>query len=80
MRVLGDIPHPLFKVTLFAWNGKYLLKLEKGSLEQTFKLDELDFTEEEVKSLVTHEGFMQSAEARFQDMGKAMGQALQDLT
>ena len=51
MRVVADIPHPEIKITLLAWNGKYLLKLELGPFEQTYKVSELEVTggDEEVK-------------------------------
>lgn len=79
MRILGDIAHPRFKITLFAWNGKYLLKLEEGSLEQTYKIDEMDFTEAEVKSLAEDAGFLGAAEQQFDAMAQNLGQALQNL-
>ncbi|HAA11767.1 MAG TPA: hypothetical protein DCE41_08745 [Cytophagales bacterium] len=79
MRVLGDIPHKKFKVTLFGWNGKYLLKFELGSLEQTYKLDELDYTDEEVKGLVADSEFMDAVGATFNSMGASLGQALSQL-
>ncbi|WP_317172155.1 hypothetical protein [Hymenobacter sp. BRD67] len=44
MRHVADIPFPQVKITLLAWNGKYLLKLEQGPLEQTYKVSELDLT------------------------------------
>jgi len=79
MRVLGDIPHEKYKVTLFAWNGKYLLKVEIGSLEQTYKLDELDYTEEEVKGLVEDPEFMASVATVFSSMGAGLRGALTKL-
>ncbi|GAB3827553.1 hypothetical protein GCM10028895_39950 [Pontibacter rugosus] len=42
MRVVADIPNPNMKVTLLSWNGKYLIKLEKGDFEQTYKIGETD--------------------------------------
>lgn len=42
MRVVGDIPHPECKISIFAWNQRYLIKFERGRCEQTFKVDELD--------------------------------------
>lgn len=45
MRVLVHIPHPKFKVTLFDWNEKYVVKIEAGPMEQTYK-----FGHEEVKN------------------------------
>lgn len=68
MRQLADIPHPEVKITLFSWNGKYLIKLEKGPLEQTYKVSEMDVTsDEEVRSLLDDE-FMQAVINRFQLM------------
>lgn len=46
MRVIGEIPDTRCKITLFAWNNRYLLKFERGLLEQTFKINEYDVTNE----------------------------------
>ncbi|MES2856481.1 MAG: hypothetical protein V4692_11490 [Bdellovibrionota bacterium] len=43
MRTLGEIPNPECKISLFSWNGKYLVKFEQGPFEQTFKFDHLEF-------------------------------------
>lgn len=70
MRHVADIPHPAVKITLLAWNGKFLLKLEQGNLEQTYKVAELDLlsgTDAEVRELLDDE-FMAAAVARFADM------------
>lgn len=65
MRQLADIPHPEVKITLFSWNGKYLIKLEKGPFEQTYKVSELDVTsDDDVRALLDGE-FLQAALARF---------------
>ncbi|MFC6998323.1 hypothetical protein [Rufibacter roseus] len=64
MRVVADIPHPEIKITLLAWNGKYLIKLELGPFEQTYKVNELDVTggDEEVKKWLDEEFLQQSIE------------------
>ena len=70
MRHVADIPHPAVKITLLAWNGKFLLKLEQGSLEQTYKVAELDLmtgTDAEVRELLDEE-FLALAIDRFQAM------------
>jgi hypothetical protein len=68
MRQLADIPHPDAKITLFSWNGKYLIKLEKGQLEQTYKVSELDVTSEaDVYELLDAE-FVAAAVLRFTQM------------
>lgn len=68
MRQLAVLPHPEAKITLFSWNGKYLIKLEKGPLEQTYKVSELDLTSEADVHLLLDQEFMQAAIRRFADM------------
>jgi hypothetical protein len=72
MRHVADIPYPQVKITLLAWNGKYLLKLEQGALEQTYKVAELDLSgivapDVEIRQLLDDE-FLAAAVARFQLM------------
>ncbi|WP_426493134.1 hypothetical protein [Hymenobacter sp. 102] len=68
MRQLAIIPHPEAKITLFSWNGKYLIKLEKGSFEQTYKVSELDLTSEDDIHQLLDEEFVQAAVQRFKSM------------
>ncbi|WP_442592123.1 hypothetical protein ACSBL2_12960 [Pedobacter sp. AW31-3R] len=44
MRVLAELPHPECKITLFNMNQKYIVKFEQGTLEQSYKLSELDLS------------------------------------
>jgi len=44
MRVIAELPHPDCKITLFNMNQKYIIKFEQGTLEQSYKLSELDLT------------------------------------
>lgn len=44
MRILGSIPHKVFKISVFSWNEKYLVKVEAGFFEQTYKFREADFS------------------------------------
>jgi predicted secreted protein len=68
MRLVGQIPHPLCRISLFAWNQKFLVKLELGDLEQTFKIPQLDLaTEAELRSAVTPQ-FIERAIERFASM------------
>jgi len=68
MRLIGTILHPGMRISVFHMNGKYIVKLEAGPMEQVFK-----FSEEEVKGLedlrqVLDEPFLQKAIARFNEM------------
>ncbi|HEY9048414.1 MAG TPA: hypothetical protein VIN08_21050 [Ohtaekwangia sp.] len=79
MRVVGEIPHADCKITLFAWNNRYLIKFERGLLEQTFKINEYDIaTETELRALVD-EQFIQQAMARFDEMETSLLARLNDL-
>jgi hypothetical protein len=70
MRYIGDIPNSAFKMGLYAWNGKYIVKIEAGLYEQTYKVSELDFVgnENDVRALMTNETFLKQVADRFRAM------------
>jgi hypothetical protein len=75
MRLIREIPSRDFRITLFAWNNRYLIKLEQGLLEQTYKIDQFDVeNEEQVIKLIDAE-FIEQAEKRFRDMSQSLLQA-----
>lgn len=67
MRVVREVEHAKCKITIFSWNLKYLIKLEKGPYEQTFKISELDVAEAELDDILTDD-FIQDAVNRFDAM------------
>lgn len=67
MRVVREVEHAKCKITIFSWNLKYLIKLEKGPYEQTFKISELDVSEPELDDILSDK-FVQEAVNRFDDM------------
>jgi len=75
MRVVKEIPNPSCKITVFSWNMKYLIKLEQGDFEQTFKVSELDVLEEELDEILS-EDFVNQAIERFADMQKALWKSM----
>ena len=77
MRVVGEIPHPECKITIFSWNNRYLIKLELGLLEQTFKINQFDITGEAAILSIVDDAFVQKAIARFDDMGRSLKEALE---
>lgn len=42
MRVLAELPHPSFKISIFGMNQKFIIKFEQGTLEQVYKIAEAD--------------------------------------
>lgn len=75
MRVVKEYLDKPCKITVFSWNGKYIIKLETGPFEQTFKVSELDILESELDDLL-NEDFLNAALKRFQDMGSSLKSAL----
>lgn len=68
MRVVKEIPHPNCKITVFSWNDKYIIKFEKGSLEQTYKISEWDVLEEEDLNHFFEDDFIDNVLKRFDEM------------
>jgi hypothetical protein len=79
MRIVGEIPHDVCKITLFSWNNRYLIKLELGLLEQTFKVNQFDITSEVDLYKIVDESFVKDAINRFQDMDNSLQSALERL-
>jgi hypothetical protein len=80
MRQLGQIPHPDVSITLFAWNGKVLVKLERGPFEQTYKIAEADLPPGPPETLVRRlvdTAFVAEAVARFSEMRASWADALE---
>jgi len=42
VRIVKEIPHRQFKITIFSWNGKFQIKIELDQYEQVFKIKEED--------------------------------------
>jgi len=42
MRVLAELPHPDCKISIFGMNQKFIIKFEQGTLEQSYKIAEVD--------------------------------------
>ena len=54
MRLVKDIPHEKYKIQLFQYNGKYILKIELGQFEQTYKIGDTDvYGVEDVEKMIT---------------------------
>lgn len=76
MRIVGNIPHPILKITVMQMNDRYVLKLEANMLEQTYKFHEDDRlrTMEDVEKLVD-EAFLDECIRRFAEMNKSRGES-----
>ena len=72
MRVIAEIPHPVYKITLFAYGERYTLKLEDGLYEQSFKFRKTDLPEghEAIREMLD-EAFFSSVKESFKIMREA---------
>lgn len=71
MRIIAELPHPEFKISIFSMNQKFIVKIEKGVLEQAYKIPEMDLTDG-VNSVfeLLDEAFLITVAARFAEMNK----------
>lgn len=76
MRVIKEILNPACKITIFHWNNRYIIKLERDHMEQTFKIDQFDVTGEDEVLQLLDESFIEEALSRFSDMSKSLYDAL----
>lgn len=75
MRLVREIHRPDCKITIFSWNNRYLIKLEQGMLEQTFKVSEMDVAGDEDLITLLDAEFLHQASRRFEDMGQSLHEA-----
>jgi hypothetical protein len=79
MRIVGEIPHPDCKITLLSWNNRYLIKIEQGFLEQTFKIDQFDLIKETDLPRILDEKFITQCVRRFSEMHSSLREAMERL-
>ena len=71
MRLIAELPHPEFKISILNMNQKFIVKIEQGTFEQSYKIPEMDLTDG-VNSVfeVLDEAFLKTVAARFAEMRK----------
>ncbi len=70
MHFIKKIENPNVQISLFQWNGKYIVKFEMNQLEQTFKISEIDCSSvAEVEQVIDNE-FVAKVLERFKAMGE----------
>ncbi|WP_179414103.1 hypothetical protein HDF19_16840 [Mucilaginibacter sp. E4BP6] len=71
MRIIAELPHPDFKISILNMNQKFIIKIEKGSIEQSYKIPEMDLTDG-VNSVfeILDEAFLKTVSLRFEEMRK----------
>jgi hypothetical protein len=77
MRIIAELPHPDCKISIFNMNQKYIVKFEQGTLEQSYKLSELDLSGGGVNEIfqIIDEVFIATVVERFKVMRSDFAQA-----
>jgi hypothetical protein len=79
MRIVKEINHPSCKISIFSWNGKYLIKFEQGDLEQTYKIDEMELTGDDDLHDRINESFINDILVQFRNMNNIIIKHFDDL-
>jgi len=78
MRLVKEVPHERYKIQIFQYNGKYILKIELGQFEQTYKIGETDVNGvEDFEKLITPL-ILSNALKRFVEMRSDWSQAFNE--
>ena len=73
MHFVKGLEHQEFKLLLYDWNNKFILKCEYGPFEQVYKFSQLDFiSQEDFEQAVLKEEFIDVLRAAFQSMEKGL--------
>lgn len=76
MKLIQEISHDTYRISIFSWNNKYIAKFEYGQFEQTFKISEWDLTSESEIPQVIDQLLSGSIKEVFSQMNRNLSQAL----
>ncbi|NJN41109.1 MAG: hypothetical protein HC811_01530 [Flammeovirgaceae bacterium] len=79
MRVIKELILDNCKVSIYHWNNRYLIKLEMDWMEQTYKINQYDLTDESELDKILNPKFMNDAMTRFQGMSLSLQESLKSL-
>lgn len=68
MRIVGNIPHPDMRITVFHMNEKFIVKFEAGPMEQVYKFDQEKFPGMEAIQQLVDATFVSNVLKRFNEM------------
>jgi uncharacterized protein YktB (UPF0637 family) len=77
MRFLKSINHPHFKIGLYQSNNKFIIKLEAGMCEQTYKIDEYEVSSVNDLDPCLDQVFLETISLRFEAMHQNFSESLQ---
>ena len=76
MRYIKDIANNKFKISIYQWNNKFIIKIESGTYEQTYKIDQYEVANVEEIEKCIDVVFLESIETRFDMMNRDFFESL----
>ena len=77
MRIVDQIPHEACRITLFEWNGKYLVKFERGLVELTYKVSQMDVSSVDELKVFIDDTFLKEALLQLNQMEETLGKSFE---
>ena len=73
MRIVKELNVETFKVTVYFWNNKYILKYENGWHEITYKISQLDInSESDIDVFISDPEIIQKVKESFDKVNETM--------
>ena len=79
MRLVTEVPHSRFKIQIFNYNSKFIVKIELDQFEQVYKIGETDVNGVEEVVKMVNESLLKNSLTRFIEMRSDWGNAFKEI-
>jgi hypothetical protein len=79
MRLITEIPHSRYKIQIFNYNSKFIVKIELDQYEQVFKIGETDVNGVDDVVKMVNESLLKNSLTRFIEMRTDWGNAFKEI-
>ena len=79
MRLVTEIPHSRYKIQIFNYNTKYIVKIELDQFEQVYKIGETDVNGVEDVVKMVNESILKNSLSRFIEMRSDWANAFKEI-
>ena len=79
MRLVTEVPHSRYKIQIFNYNSKFIVKIELDQFEQVYKIGETDVNGVEDVVKMVNESLLKNSLTRFIEMRTDWGNAYKEI-
>ena len=79
MRLVTEVPHSRYKIQIFNYNSKFIVKIELDQFEQVYKIGETDVNGVEEVVKMVNESLLKNSLTRFIEMRSDWGSAFKEI-